>query len=254
MNRNRTILLLAGLALFFLPVVAGAYPPPKSGPKDCVACHKLSKQEAETLVKKLNPAVTVTDVKPAPVNGLWQVEVEAGKGKHGAILLDFAKKYFLVVNQVIPIEAIGKPRTTDFSKLPLQDAIILGARGAKIKVAVFSDPDCPFCRKLHEEMKKVVAKRKDIAFYILLYPLPMHKGAYKKAQAIECSKSIEVLDDAFSGKPVPEPTCGNEQLERNLAYGRKIGVNGTPTLVRQDGQMISAALPADKLIEWIDGK
>jgi protein-disulfide isomerase len=53
---------------------------------------------------------------------------------------------------------------------------------------------------------------------------------------------------------VPEPACGTEQVEKNLALAKDLDINGTPTIVRDDGTMISAYLPADKLIEWIDGK
>jgi len=250
---KKTILVTTGVVLL-LSSLAGAFPPPQGGSGDCASCHKLDKKEADLLVKKLNPALTATEVRQPPVKGLWQIEVEAGEGKKGALLLDYAKKHFIVLSQLIPIDAIGKPRKTDFSKLPLKDAIVLGAKDAKKKVVVFTDPDCPYCKKLHEETKQVIEKRKDIAFYLILYPLPMHKDAYKKAQAVLCEKSLALLDDAFSGKTVPEPTCGKEQVEKNLALAKDLDINGTPTLIRDDGTMISAYLPADKLIEWIDGK
>jgi thiol:disulfide interchange protein DsbC len=250
---KRIVLVTAGIILL-LYSLAGAFPPPQGGSGDCESCHKLDKKEADILIKKLNPALTAVEVRQAPVKGLWQIEVDAGEGKRGALLLDYAKKHLLVLSQLIPIEAIGKPKKTDFSKLPLKEAIILGGKSAKKKVVVFTDPDCPYCRKLHEELKQVIEKRKDIAFYVILYPLPMHKDAYKKAQAVLCKKSLTLLDDAFSGKAVPEPTCGKEQIEKNLALAKELEINGTPTLIREDGTMISAYLPADKLIEWIEGK
>jgi thiol:disulfide interchange protein DsbC len=119
---------------------------------------------------------------------------------------------------------------------------------------VFTDPDCPYCRKLHEEMKQVLAKRKDVAFYLILYPLPMHKDAYKKVQAVLCERSLPLADDAFAGKALPEPKCGNEQVEKNIALAKELQFGSTPTLVRDDGMVLSGALPADRLIEWIDGK
>jgi len=250
----KKIIFAAAGIVFLISSLAGAFPPSQSGTGDCASCHKLDKKEADILIKKLNPALTAVEVRQAPVKGLWQIEVDAGEGKRGALLLDYAKKHLLVLSQLIPIEAIGKPKKTDFSKLPLKDAIVLGAKSAKKKVVVFTDPDCPYCRKLHEEMKQVIEKRKDIAFYIILYPLPMHKDAYKKAQAVLCKKSLTLLDDAFNGKALPEPACGNEQVEKNLALAKELEINGTPTLIREDGTMISAYLPADKLIEWIEGK
>ena len=52
-------------------------------------------------------------------------------------------------------------------------------------------------------MKKVIEKRKDIAFFIKMYPLPMHKGAYEKSKTIVCEKSLALLEDAFAKKTLP---------------------------------------------------
>ena len=250
----KSVHLLCIIMILAVPSAVFAYPPEKGASKDCLTCHKVEKKEVEALVKKLSPNLTVTDVKLAPVKGLFLVEIDAGEGKRGVLFFDFAKKHLLVLNQLIPVDQIGKPRKVDTSKLPMKDAIILGDPAARKKVAVFTDPDCPYCRSLHDEMKKVVEKRKDIAFHLFLFPLPMHKEAYKKSQSILCEKSLALLDEAFSGKEVPEPKCGNEQVEKNLVLGKDLGFNGTPTLVREDGVMMGGTLPADKLIDWIDGK
>jgi thiol:disulfide interchange protein DsbC len=102
----------------------------------------------------------------------------------------------------------------------------------------------------------VIEKRRDIAFELILNPLPMHKDAYKKAQAIQCSKSFEMLDNAFSGKTVPEPPagCTAEVIEKNKALAKTLEFSGTPTLVREDGTVLFGYLPEDKLLEWIDKK
>ncbi len=235
--------MLAVLIMLLMPLIVHAFPPDKTG--NCLDCHKLEKKEAEEIVRRFVPNGVVHDVRLGPVKAFWLVEVEAG-GRRGMLLLDFTKTY---VGSLQPI-----PKKIDAGKVPLQDAVLLGAKTAKKKVIVFTDPDCPYCRTLHEEMKKVTAKRKDIAFHLIMYPLPSHQEAYPKAQAVLCEKSQKLLDDAFAGKSVPEPKCGNEALERSLALGRELDITGTPTLIREDGIMMSGALPADKLIEWIDAK
>lgn len=225
----------------------------------CLECHKIEKKEADAVVKKLKdagnlpPTVEVREVKLAPAGGLWQIDLEAD-GKKGMIYLDFSKKY--LISQMIPLENIKRPepRKIDFSKVSLKDAVILGSKKAKRKIAVFTDPDCPFCRKLHEDLKGVVAKRKDVAFYLILFPLPMHKDAYPKVQAVLCERSPALADAAFAGKAVPEPKCGKEAVERNIALAGTLQINSTPTLVRDDGVVLSGALPSDRLLEWIDGK
>lgn len=244
---KKLIVLALGIGIAALPMTARAFPPDKAG--NCLDCHKLDKKEAEEIVKKIAPDGKVLDIKAAPVKSFWLIEVEAGT-RRGGILLDFSKKYLA---QLTPLEALT-PKKVDYHKIPLKDAVVLGSKNAKKKVIVFTDPDCPYCRKLHEEMKQVIAKRKDIAFHLILFPLPMHKDAYPKSQAVLCEKSTALLDDAFSGKALPDPKCSKEAIERNLALGKEFNISGTPALIREDGTLMSGTMPADKLIDWIDGK
>ncbi len=252
--KKQIAVMILGLA-FLLPFTTNAFSSHEGCAGNCIDCHKLEKKEAEEIIKKIAPNGKVTEIKLSPAKGLWQIEVDAGE-KKGSLYIDFSKKY-LIAGQIVPIESIGKPapeRSVDFSKIPLKDAMVLGPRNAKKKVAVFTDPDCPYCRKLHEAMKQVLAKRKDVAFYIFLFPLEMHKDAYKKAQAVLCEKSLTLLDDAFGGKPLPEPKCGSEAVEKNKALAKSLKFSGTPTLVREDGKVLSGTRPADALSNWIDGK
>lgn len=243
-----------------MPVTSSAFPS-REGSAECTECHKLEKKEAQNLIKKMAekkmiPDSRVREVKLAPVKGLWEIVVETGD-KRGAIYLDFSKKY--ITGQLIPVEAIGKmapppPSKVDFSGISLKNAILFGPKNAAKKVVVITDPDCPYCQKLHEEMKKVLEMRKDAAFYLILYPLPMHKDAYKKVQTILCSRSEALLNEAFAGKPLPEPSCSGDVVEKSKKQVQKLGFNSTPTLIRQDGTVLNGYRPADQLSAWIDGK
>jgi thiol:disulfide interchange protein DsbC len=254
---KKSIVVMVASLLISVPLSAHAFPT-KKGDKACTECHTLSKQEAETIVKKIAPNGKVTDIKVAPLKSLWQIEVDAGEGKHGTLYLDFSKQY-AIFGQIAPVESLGKQppaRKVDVSKIPLDDSIVLGLATATKKVIVFTDPDCPYCRQLHEIMKQVIAKRTDISFTLIMNPLPMHKDSPKKAQTILCTKSVAILDDAFSGKAVPEPaaTCTAAAVERSTALAQSLEFNGTPTLVRDDGIVLSGFLPEDQLLKWIDKK
>jgi thiol:disulfide interchange protein DsbC len=100
-------------------------------------------------------------------------------------------------------------------------------------------------------MKKVLEKRKDIAFYIKLFPLPMHKDAARKAKAIICEKSLALLDDAFEHKTIPDPKCETDQVDENIKLAQKLGINGTPTMIFPDGSLVSGALDADSIINQV---
>ncbi len=251
--------MIAGMFLL-IPLIArgfGAEHPGCGG--DCKECHSMERKEAEAIIKKGIPSGIVTDVKMAMVPGLWQIDFSAN-GKPGAVFVDFSKKHLLVVQQIVSLEELGKPgelKKVDFSRLPLRDALVMGPKQAKKKVAIFTDPDCPYCRKLHVELKRLLAKRHDVAFYIFLRPLPMHgQDALEKSQAVLCSKSLKLLDAALSGKPVSKPTCTTAaaEVEKNNNLANSLGLRGTPSLVREDGMVNFGVLPADQLSAWIDGK
>ncbi len=254
---KKSIVVMIVSLLISVPLSAHAFPTQK-GDKACTECHQLSKKDAEELVKEIVPNGKVTEIKVAPLKSVWQIEVDAGEGKHGTLYLDFSKKY-LIAGQIVPVESIGKqppPRKVDVSKIPLDDALTVGAATAKKKVIVFTDPDCPYCRELHEIMKQVVAKRSDIAFVLFMNPLPMHKDSPKKAQTILCTKSLDILDDAFAGKAVPEPaaTCTADAVERSKALANSFEFQGTPTIIRDDGIVLFGFLPEEQLEAWIDKK
>jgi thiol:disulfide interchange protein DsbC len=101
-------------------------------------------------------------------------------------------------------------------------------------------------------MKKVIEKRKDIAFFIKMYPLPMHKGGYEEAKAIVCAKSMALLEDAFAKKPVPAPKCKTKAIDDNIKLAEKLGIRGTPAIILPDGVIFPGFKEADALIDLID--
>jgi thiol:disulfide interchange protein DsbC len=97
-------------------------------------------------------------------------------------------------------------------------------------------------------MKKVIEERKDIAFYIKMFPLPMHKGAYDKAKAIVCEKSLALLEDAFANKELPKPKCDTKVIDENIKLAEKLGITGTPALIFPDGRIVPGAMEAKSII------
>ena len=100
-------------------------------------------------------------------------------------------------------------------------------------------------------MKKVVEERKDIAFYIKMYPLPMHKGADEMAKAIVCEKSLKLLEDAFEKKELPKAKCDTKVIEENIKLAQKLGINGTPALILPDGRIMSGYRDAKAIIDLV---
>lgn len=95
----------------------------------------------------------------------------------------------------------------------------------------------------------MVAERKDIVFYIKMYPLPMHKGADEKAKTIVCEKSLELLEDAFAKKELPKAKCDTKAVDENIKLAQKLGINGTPAIIFPDGRVVPGALDSKAIQE-----
>ncbi|MEJ2192883.1 MAG: thioredoxin fold domain-containing protein, partial [Nitrospirota bacterium] len=150
---------------------------------------------------------------------------------------------------IIGIEA----NKLDVAAIPLEGALLLGSPDAPHKAVIFSDPDCPYCRKLHQEMKKVVQEREDIAFYIKLRPLDSHPESYQKSKSIVCEGSLRLLERAYDGRSIPAPACKSTVVDETIALADKLGITGTPTIVLPDGGVVSGYRDAPQLEALIDG-
>jgi len=249
--------LTIGLAVFAGYQNASAY---AKGEQDCTKCHTLNADQARDVLKEIIPDIKILEVKDSPISGFWEVAMESGS-KKGIMYIDYSKKN-LVAGNIFGIKtktnytqvSFEKINKVDVSQIPLDNALVMGDKNAKHKVIVFSDPDCPYCGKLHDQMKKVLETRKDIAFYIKLFPLPMHPDAARKAKTITCENSVALLEDAFAKKKIADPKCDTKVIDENIKLAEKLGINGTPNIIFPDGKQIPGAIDADKIIEAVDKK
>ncbi len=131
------------------------------------------------------------------------------------------------------------------SDLPLELAMKRVKGNGKRVVAVFSDPDCPFCRKLEKEMDGIT----DVTVYTFLYPLAsLHPDAPQRAHWIACSHDPEKTWEDYQLRHI-EPVqheC-HDHLDQVQALGEKYRINGTPTLIFADGSVVPGALPQAEL-------
>jgi len=251
MRRGVSVLtgLLVIVSVFCFSGRSESFEAPTGDEKKCGACHTLTKEEATDLLK-----TQVVEVREAPIKGLWAVE-GVQEGRNFTVFVDFGKTSVVLIERIIAADKIGAPpewKRVDLSRIPLDDAIVMGEAGAEKKVIVFDDPDCPYCRKLHGELKKILAKRSDVAFFIKLYPLPSHPGAYDKSRTILCERSLKVLDDALTGKVLPKPTCETPELDKNIELAESIGIRGTPAIIFPDGRLLPGYVEADVLLDLLD--
>lgn len=223
---------------------------------------ELSMEDAKAVLQKLAPNIEIISVEKAAVKGFWQVAAKAG-GQKTVLYIDETRQFVFIGNllNIATRENITKTKfdeinKVDVSQIPFKGSVILGDKKAEIKIFVFTDPDCPYCAKIHPELKSVVEKRKDIAFYLKLYPLPMHPKAYDKSKTIVCEKdnekALKLLEQAYDKKEIPAPECNTSVVDENKQLASKLGISGTPTVILPNGKLVSGAMKSDDLIKVID--
>jgi thiol:disulfide interchange protein DsbC len=119
---------------------------------DCKKCHSLNASEVQHILTKLHAEdAKVLEIKMSPIKGLWQVTVDE-KGKKGVLYVGFSKEYVVggpifevatASNKTAQtLEQMPQPaRYVDVSKIPVNDALVLGSIEARYRVIVFTDPD-----------------------------------------------------------------------------------------------------------------
>jgi len=232
---------------------------------DCASCHKLTEKEATELIGKTGGVVT--SVKHSPAKGLFELQVERN-GQKGLIFMDYSKKHLLqgmvfdreklepVTAHKLDIPQPKQPTAVDVKSIPTAGAIVMGNPKGSKKLYVFTDPDCPYCRNAHAELKKLVKLTPDVAIHVVLYPLPMHPGAYDKARIIVETQSQDNLDKAFEGKDVPKPVKESSKkiVDENIKFANANGISGTPTMVMPDGKIEVGMRDAETLKKMLADK
>lgn len=247
------------LALILLAFAAPVFAMSEGCGGECASCHAISLQEANSILKDLG---TVKSVKPAAVRGLYELTIEQ-QGKTGVAYLDYGKKhiisgpvYDIASRQVVgaaPVSAKKHLERLDPATLKTGDSLVLGNPKGKKKLFVFTDPECPFCAKMHAELKKLVDLEPDLAIYIKLFPLKMHPHAYDKARVILSAKSLKLLEKSFAGEALPAPKAkdAKKPVDDTMRFAESVGIDSTPTLVLPDGRILPGAKDAKSMQELL---
>jgi thiol:disulfide interchange protein DsbC len=230
--------------------------------ENCLNCHSLDGKEVKEILTKIKiPDAGILNIQISPVKGLWEVSID-NEGRKGLLYIGFDKKH-IIRGPIVEIETLSKKtrenigrkekkdRYVDYARIPLDSALVMGSRDAEHKIAVFTDPDCAYCAQLHGDLKTVIQERKDIAFFIKLFPLRFHKDAYWKSKSIICNNSLKMLEDNFEKKPIPQPGCETAEIDNNIALAKELEISGTPTLILPNGLVVTGAKDAGTIIELV---
>lgn len=201
-------------------------------------------------IESTYPDVQVESIKKTQFGGLYEVFMG------GQIIYTDEKFTFLIAEgrlidpknkRNVTAERMEELTRVDFSKLPLDQAVKVVRGNGSRKLVVFSDPDCPFCKRLEQ---KELAGITDITVYTFLYPLEqLHPDAADKAKAIWCSpdRAKAWMNWALHNQLVKGKKNCDNPIESLAVLGKKLGVTSTPTLIFADGKRMLGAYPAAEI-------
>jgi thiol:disulfide interchange protein DsbC len=230
---------------------------------DCTACHSVTRDEAQALIRSIDPAQTVVDVGPAPVRGLYKATVRKGTVET-ALYIDFGKQY-VIDGKIIPAGGTREPvaggtgsrQRIDIGAVSLENALLMGNPFGTRKLYVFTDPECPYCARLHDQLKLLVREDPSLAVYLILYPLDIHPTAAARSDSIICAaktdmaKALRMLEQSFAGKEPEAVDCGKRYSLQTKKQAAELGIGVTPSLVLDDGRLILGLKQKDELTALI---
>lgn len=216
---------------------------------------KNKEPRAEAAIREANKNIPFLYIKPFdPIPGLYEAGIPDGRGGKIIYYFDSSGKYIInghifdtTTRKDLTAARLEEINSIDWRKLPLDKAIVSGdPKGTP--VAIFTDPDCPYCKQLERELRNV----KGLKIYTFLFPIEkIHPEARAKAEAIWCSKDqVKALHDVLiDGKTLDVPACENP-VGDIIALGKELGIHGTPTLIAADGRKRGGTMEASRLMAW----
>jgi thiol:disulfide interchange protein DsbC len=214
-------------------------------------CSSAFAQEAtirKNLAERLPNLPKIDEISKTPLPGVYEVRIGS------EVLYADEQGNHLIQGQIIDTrtrtnlteERVAKLSAIDFASLPLKDAVVFKQGSGARKMAVFADPNCGYCKRFERDLLAV----KDVTIYTFLYPI-LGPDSSAKSNDIWCAKDAGKAWRAWMVDGVaPARTsgkCDTTAVERNVAFGQKYRVQGTPAVFFEDGTRVPGAIPLEQI-------
>lgn len=200
---------------------------------------------------RLQPDLVIEQVSPAAKSGWFQVQVRGGQ----FLYVDEAVEYILH-GQLYHVQDDAAVNLTELAQQRLQAAklktlsvdemVIFPAKNKRASITVFTDVDCSYCQKLHAEVEQLNALGIEVRY--LAYPRQGLAGStYNTMVSIWCADDpLVAMTKAKRQQRIEKKTC-KHPIDKHFALGRMFGVQGTPTIILDSGELLPGYLPAEQL-------
>ena len=209
---------------------------------------------ARAAMAKIAPNATPERIANAPIEGFQQMVVD------GRVVYASNDGKYLIQGSILDVDqrrdlteaALAGVREEQLAQIPSADRIVFAPSNSKYTVTVFTDVECGYCRKFHEQIAAYNAL--GIAVEYVAFPRSgIGTPDYDKMVAVWCSSDRKAaLTAAKSGTPIATATCPDSPVAREYEAGRKSGLMGTPMIVAKDGTQLGGYLPPDELKAALD--
>ncbi|MFD1216237.1 DsbC family protein [Microbulbifer celer] len=201
-----------------------------------------------------NPKASIGEVRESRVEGLYEVDTQGGNvlfvskdGNHfiAGDLFQLAPQGVVNLSE----QRRGRSRAQVMESQPEDEMIVFSPKGeTKAHVYVFTDVDCGYCRKLHNDVPEL--NRRGIEVRYLAFPRAgINSAGYRKIATAWCADDPnQTLTDLKNRKNVPIEVCKNNPVAAQYKLGNEaIDVRGTPTIILEDGTVVPGYIPPDTL-------
>lgn len=192
----------------------------------------------------------VTSVEETEIDNIYIVNVEGMP----PFFSDSTGKYvmqgqIMQLGNGVPIDIMSKHYSEKargaLRKIAIDDMVVYPSIGEREAIIyVFTDVDCPYCAKLHEEIEET----NKLGIEVRYLAWPRSQSSIPKTKSIWCSEDKKAaMDKAIAGDTIESLDCDSNVVEEQIELGRILGVNGTPGIFTESGVLIGGYLPSNQL-------
>ena len=200
----------------------------------------------------LPQSLPLNSVIESPISGVYEALI------NNQIYYVFEKDGYLIIGDAIDLRSgasLSDKKTEEaiygvVNSTPSGDMVVFAAAAPKRHVTVFTDIDCGYCRRFHQEVPQLTAAGMEVR-YMAFPRAGVESESYNKIVNVWCSDDQQkAMTDAKNGVKLPTASCTNPVADQ-YRQGVQAGINGTPTLMLDDGTMIGGYVPADELLSRV---